>query len=161
MIILDSLKIVVLDFDDTLCIHTNHAITPDDTYNFDVIAGNAVFQDGEINEQIHKFMQLIHRKHITIGLMSATKSFKHMQAKHKWVKDNYGMDIENWCVGTKDSKVEMLKTIADVYEIDRHKLLLVDDLYITNTEAANAGFQAATPMEVVNLINELEALGQL
>ena len=155
MIPFEKLNMVLFDFDNTLCIHEKYNKSgSSDQYNADVIAGKDCWKTGRPNIHIKKFIQLCQDNKIVTGLMSATMSFKHMEGKNNWVQNNYGIQLENYCVGKSDDKLVMLIAIANAFNWDRQTILLVDDDWNIVKSAASAGFQAATPMEVVNYITK-------
>lgn len=155
MINLDNTELVLFDFDDTLCIHRNHKDTEEGEhkYNVNILRhGEFTWKDCDISIHMKKFMQKCNEKDIRMGLISATMSYLHSQAKHDWVLENYEIDLENYCVGTFEGKLKMMLAISDAYSIQRERILIVDDLYENLGRAANNGFSACTPMEVVNYI---------
>ena len=158
MIDLDTLKIVLFDFDDTLAIWNNHKGTPDDAdYISRVIDfGTVTWSQCKPNKQMKIFMQMCVDRNIRIGLISQTCTVLHMLGKQQWVKENYGFELENFCVSSMPFKVEMLKAIEKSYGYRKNEIAIVDDFYEHTTNAANADFCSYTPMEIVNFINELE-----
>lgn len=99
-----------------------------------------------------KFMQLCAYRNIQMGLISATTAFPHMDMNHRWVLDNYGFGLQNFCVGNEDAKLDMLIAIHNAYNIERNRILIVDNGYTTLNMCEAAGFMTATPMEVVKFI---------
>ena len=153
MIDFSFIKIVLYDFDDTLCIHEFHREDPN--YNVKVLLkGKDTWNTGKPNKQMKEFMELCFSKGIRQGLISATSSFKHMKGKEDWVKENYDISLENFCVCSADAKVDMMLTISEAYRLDPNQILIVDDFYDILDKASSKGFQACTPMEVVNFIME-------
>lgn len=150
MINLNKVEMILFDFDDTLCIREDYRNNHDPEYPKNIILGNPCWERCNSNKFLKEFMKLCAEKDIRLGLISATFSFKHMERKQEWVKNNYGFELENFCVGSPDSKVQMLQNISKAYNLKPGNILIVDDFYYTLREAANAGFQAAMPMEVVN-----------
>ena len=69
-------------------------------------------------------------------------------------KKEYNIELENFCVGYAEGKIEMMNAIHSAYGYDKNEILIVDDLYPTLEKAANEGFQACTPMEIVNYIED-------
>lgn len=91
-------------------------------------------------------------RNIHLGLISATGQSVCSKAKLEWVSNMYGLELENFCVDTAQSKVLMLTALAEVYNLNADEILLVDDYTYNLVDAANAGFQACTPMEVVEYV---------
>jgi FMN phosphatase YigB (HAD superfamily) len=48
----------------------------------------------------------------------------------------------------------MLQAISKAYDLPPENILIVDDMVDVVSDAANAGFMACSPMEVVNLMNQ-------
>lgn len=153
MINLNNIDMVLFDFDNTLCIHKSHNTAPDREYNKNIILGKNCYEKCDMNTHMKKFMTACELRSIRMGLISSTVSYKHMQAKHDWVLNNYGADLDNYCVGNPESKIEIMIAISDALNIERNRILIVDDLCSTLELAANNGFSACTPMEVVNYID--------
>lgn len=153
MIKLDQLKCVLYDFDDTLCIHKDHREGSDAAYDRDVlINGAGAWRDCDINPHMKAFMNMCEASGVRQGLISATTSAKHMQGKVAWVKENYGVELENFCVGTPEAKLRIMLALADTSGFHKYEILIVDDYFENTTRAANAGFMACTPMEIVNFV---------
>lgn len=153
MINLDKLKIALFDFDDTLCVHSDHCRPEDkDAVIGKIINGSYFWQDCEPNALMGAFMHMCMDKGITLGLISATRSYQQMTAKVKWVTEKYGVKLTNFCVGNSDVKINMMTSIAKAYELSNDNILIVDDRYKIITDAAEMGFQSASPIEVINYV---------
>ena len=101
-------------------------------------------------------MILMKNEGIRLGLMSQTDSYLHMVRKHEWAQRNYGIELENFCVASNVSKVDMMKALCKAYKLRRDAILIVDDKESILCDAINNGFQAASPMEVVNYVTNEE-----
>lgn len=166
MINLTNIKIVLYDFDHTLCIHTYHNASNDTTHEYNVsvllkgketwATGKEVWNNCNTNKHMKEFMELCKTSGIRQGLISATHSYKHASAKNDWVLDRYGIELENFCVATADDKIEMMKAIATAYKYENYEILIVDDYFAILENAANNNFQACSPMEIVNFIESRE-----
>lgn len=159
MINFEQLKFVLFDFDETLCIHTNHVSWDKEDqlkYESSLILGEYTWKNSRPNNHMLNFMNICKESNIKMGFISHVDSYTQAKEKFKWIRNAYGLELENFCVGKREYKVETLKAISKAYNLPVHSILIVDDLYITLEEAANSGFQAATPMEVVNYIEELK-----
>lgn len=163
MISLDKIKIVLWDFDDTLCIHEFHGNNPENEHQYNVnilLYGKDAWSAGKVNIHVKKFMTLCMNRGITQGLISATRSYKHAIGKCDWVKENYGVELENYCVGDFEAKLDMMLTIEEAYNYKRDEILIVDDFWKNLERAANNGFQACSPMEIVNFIMNLPPMNR-
>lgn len=154
MLDIGKLKIVLFDFDDTLCIHSDHKSGGDDIYNTKIVAEDmSVWGTCEINEQMAQFIKICKTKRIRLGLISITASFCHMDMKQRFVKQMYGIELENFCVGIQEGKLDMLNAIAAAYGYQKDEIAIVDDYWYQLERAADAGFQAYSPMQIVNYVN--------
>jgi hypothetical protein len=147
-------KAVFIDFDDTLCIHNRHAES-ETAYNMGVISGKYAWQDCLPNDQMRKFMRIQQEKCVPMYLISAVSSAIHSSAKMEWVRDNYGVELQNFCVGKRKFKVKMIQWFSEVNNIELDKILIIDDCCETLYEAEKAGIHACSPMEIVNLFPTL------
>ena len=157
MINLDSIKIVLFDFDDTLCIHTNHSWNEDIEFSQTISIlqlGKNAWSTCQISSHMEKFMKECESKNIPMGLVSVVMSAKHMMCKQDWVLEKYGIFLENYCVGKAEDKIKVMRAISEAYGIPKSKILIVDDLWQTVSDAYNEGFLACSPMEVVNYIEQ-------
>ena len=155
MLVLENVKIVLYGFDDTLCIHKFHESDYDSEhlYNIDVLLhSNKAWSTCKPSIHMKKFMDLCSKKNMRQGLISSAMSFKHSIGKCEWVKDKYGIELENFCVGTFEAKFNMMLTIADAIKYSRDEILIVDDFWESLERAANNGFQACSPMEIVDFV---------
>lgn len=87
-----------------------------------------------------KFMNLCYDKGIKQGLISST-TYKHAVGKCDWVKDKYGVELENFCVGTFEAKLDMMLAIADAYNYEMDEILIVDDFWENLREQLIRGFK--------------------
>lgn len=154
---LQDLDMVLFDFDDTLCIHAEHGGSEelDQEWMVKVLRkGAAAWEKCSINESMKLFMEECLNCNLQMGLISTVESEKHAKGKFDWVIKNYGIILENFCVSTFEGKLDMMLAISKAYGIPKEKILIVDDYWKNLERAANAGFKACTPMEVVNWVKE-------
>ena len=149
-----KLKLVLWDFDDTLCIHTFHGFgRSEHEYNVEVVNnGKYAWKYCSPNKQMKEFMELCYDSGIRQGLISATTSSVHANAKVDWVYDQYGIRLANYCVCDADAKIKMMRALSDAHNISPDEILLIDDRYDILEKAGQEGFQACTPMEIVNYV---------
>lgn len=155
MINLDKFKLVLWDFDDTLCFHSWHGSAKDEfdtEYNVGVLLGKDVYSTCQSNMFIKTFMQSVKEKGIRQGLISGTTSYIHMRNKENWVKEHYSISLENYCVCSQDMKLGMLFALAKANNLEHDEILIVDDFWNVLEKACDNGFQACTPMEIVNYV---------
>lgn len=154
-----NIKLVLYDFDDTLCIHSNRDYDINDEYELDLTiykGDKNPWHNYKKNKHMQKMINLCKDLGIAQGLISVVSTFKHMQAKHQWCFDNYEVDLGNFCVGTDEEKIRQLCIIADAYGFERNQVVIIDDKFAILNEASKLGFTALSPMEVVNFIEEHE-----
>lgn len=99
-------------------------------------------------------MNSAHNKNIRQGLISGTTCYIHMKNKENWVKKNYGITLENFCVRSQGMKLGIMIAIAEAFGYKHDEILLVDDLYKNLERASDNGFQSATPVEIINYVNQ-------
>lgn len=155
MISFKRLKMVLFDFDDTLCIHQFHGTRNGKEYEHSMLQGKDYWLDhgAKPNIQMQEFLHLCKTEGKRIGIISATDSYVHMTMKQKWVAVNYQINAENFSVGTWERKIEMMEDLCEVNKYEPREILIVDDAVLTVRAAEDAGFQACTPMEVINYVN--------
>lgn len=148
-------KLALFDFDDTLIIHNNHSSVtdPDERkYNIKVFGGTYDWSNEMANRHMKEMLELLKSQETQLGLISATFSFKHMQAKQKHIKQIYGVELENYCVGSSSNKVPLLEDLAVAKGLKTNQIIFIDDRGDLISKAANEGFIALSPMQVVNYI---------
>lgn len=162
MVNIDKIKIVLFDFDDTLYLHSWHGDSEEDkkAYNEGILKQGKEWFNGKGTKSWHmeQFIKLISQKPVHMGLISATNTAAKMNAKHSWVLEQYGTWMGNYCVAHSDEKVLTMEALANVNEVDRGSILIVDDYWLVLEQAANAGFMAASPMEVAEFIYRLAVM---
>ena len=157
MINLENVRLALFDFDDTLCIHKSHAHNDSKKnsikyYSNAVKLGAGIWKNSSPSKHMGVLLNHCKERNIRLGLISATGQSVCSKAKLEWVSNMYGLELENFCVDTAQSKVLMLTALAEVYNLNADEILLVDDYTYNLVDAANAGFQACTPMEVVEYV---------
>ena len=154
MIDLDKLNYVLFDFDDTLCIHTRKKLLSYDSTDYmKSLLLNDSWWDKigcKPNKYMKEFMIELQNRNIELGLISQTDSYIHMVRKQEWVKEKYDIDLKNYCVSS--DKIDMMVALSRAYPIPFYSILIVDDKETILNMAVSKGFQAASPIEVVNYI---------
>ena len=148
-------KLALFDFDDTLIIHNNHDTYKDPgehKYGVDILKGEYDWSNGMANRHMKEMMELLKSQGTQLGLISATFSFQHMQAKQEHIKEIYEIELENYCVGAPKNKVQLLEYLAEAKGVKKREIMIVDDRYDIQQEAANNGFIALAPLQVGNYI---------
>lgn len=151
----DDLKVVCFDFDDTLCIHSERVDEGMFKYLCSMHADSDYWKDSEANLQLKLFMDYLHAQGIKMCLIGGVDSFKESERKIKWVKENYGYWLENYCVCSQEQKIVELKVLAKVNMLHENQIAIIDDMYPNLEKAESDGFIALSPMQVVNMFNEV------
>lgn len=166
MIDLKKAKVVLFDFDDTLCLHTQHR--KDTQVEHEKYMSDNVFTSGDfpeawdntkISTTMDRFMHKCNELGLEIGLISGVENFRVAKNKVRWVKAVYGLKLRNYCTAASDdggTKVSMMQAIADSKGLANEQILIIDDWWVILDAAANRGFQAASPMECIAYIEEHE-----
>jgi hypothetical protein len=158
---IDRFSIIAVDFDDTLCIHSSYVRDELTDGGMDYIDKH--LQDTEqypesickVNNQMKLYLNTAEILNKDIGLISATYTAIQAANKLKWVEKNYGIQMENWCVGRGSNKIPMLEALMRAKGCQRSQILFIDDMREYLLEAQQHGFVAATPMEIVNYVNTI------
>ena len=150
--IMKRLKVVALDFDNTLCLHTNRNTEIDQ----DIIAGTYKFETSMPNRHLREFVELCRMQGIQLGVISATSLAPVVQVKMEWVREHYGDGFENWCVGTAQEKASLLDIISRVQHLNPCSIMIVDDSFDALHMCEKLGFETCTPMEIVNYMEEID-----
>ena len=154
---LENLEMVLFDLDDTLAVHSQGHRISDHLmkYMINVHSGSKeLWNTSKPNLQLKKFMDYLAYKNIPMGLISGVHDCKTAERKIKWVKENYGYLLENYCVFSQEQKIIELKVLAKVNRLHANQIAIIDDMYTNLEEAESEGFVALSPMQVVNLFNE-------
>ena len=155
---LENLKMVLFDFDDTLAVHSQGHRISDHLmkYMINVHSGSKeLWNTSKPNLQLKKFMDFLAHKNIPMGLISGVHDCKAAERKIEWVKENYGYSLENYCVSSQEQKIIELKVLAKVNRLHENQIAIIDDMYPNLEKAESEGFIALSPMQVVNLFNEI------
>lgn len=157
---INKIKIVLFDYDNTVCLHPRHNSEPSQPFINRVFKeGSSAWSHCSTNAQLADFMSLLKDLNIRMGLISATKYYPIMVAKLLWVKEKYGYNLENFCSGASEDKVKILEAISDTYGYSKEEIMIIDDYWLVCETCADAGFVSWTPMQVVNFINDLVKRG--
>lgn len=152
MINFDKLKLVLFDFDDTLCIHPyhhNYSKKETEEYNKALMNGEypKSWDSAKVSGAMLKFVKYCNQAGKEIGIISAVGNFKAASTKQSWAETVYGVDFENYCVGESRKKAEQCTYIAKAKNLCYDEILIVDDWWELLADAADLGIQAATPIE--------------
>ena len=155
----DNIKLVLFDFDDTLCIHQYHTDEEWKDYYASMVRGDINFWHrfgSKKNKHMELFMNMcnIYNENIKFGLISAVTYVCEAVCKVQWVANEYNRKMRNYCVSNVDAKAHLINTLIENEGYKPSDILLIDDLYSNLEQASKLGIYTATPMEVVNLVND-------
>lgn len=159
MIDLNSIEYVLFDFDDTLYVHPNH-IDEEDYSQKHLIANctgdiSALYTKQGYNMQMDAFITKLASMHMKMGLISCTNP-AYVNNKLKWVKETYNVEMLNLCMSrTGKHKVKFILKFLKGVNCPPEKVLVVDDYWKVLYAAGNAGMKTATPIQIVNWVNEM------
>lgn len=160
MLDLDHIKVVLFDFDDTLCIHTKR---PQNTrsnveYDASILRGENPWEnDGIPSREMAAFIKMCVERNIHMGMISATGGSLSSRAKVEWVKSHYDVALNDYSVNHPARKVEELQSLAEYFHCERSEILLVDDLHSTLDAVASEGFLACSPMVIVEYCHMVQS----
>lgn len=159
MIDLQKLKVVVFDFDDTLCVHTEHGSydrqKTRDYFKAMINGKNWWDANGaKPSKAMQMFIDLLKERDIPMYLCSAVTSSIHATRKVAWVSKKYGVYMSDLCVAEPEDKLNALLALVDALSVERDSILIVDDYYAVVESVANAGFQSATPVEAIEFYED-------
>lgn len=155
MVDLTNIKLVIFDFDDTLCIHPKHGYTEEDEIELELKVYRDIkspWSEHAKNRHMQEFIDECVEKGMKMGMMSLVSSFKHGERKIHWIKEQYGVNMENYSVGNREDKIRLLKVLMLTFNLDFKQIMIIDDRSDTLNEAAENGFIAISPMQIVNYI---------
>jgi len=153
---INKIKCVLFDFDDTLAIHQDHkeyTKEEDEYFNAKIIKGEYNWPRSVISEHMKLFLDYCDSNNMKMFLISASPAMI-ANEKLKWVENNYGYKLSNLCVNTHEDKVNIAKSVSIAYGINLDEILIVDDYFKVLSDAENIGIEVATPMEIVNFIEQ-------
>lgn len=154
--ILDRVKIVLFDFDDTLCVHNKEKMTAKHVFSnkniyevmSDLIQGEVWWADSVAPDFMKEFVTYCDNLGIRLGLLSATGVAFESNAKIDWVEEHYGVNMLNCCCPTDEDKLRMLNTITKACNLDSSEVLLVDDKAHITYQCGAECYQVANPIDV-------------
>ena len=137
---IDTIKVVIFDFDGTLAIHKDkdfvkHRNESDDKrLNYYASAfqnPNGFFEEIEPcdkSEILYNLINKLRNKNIKMYCLSAMKFSFHFRAKQDFVNKKYGKDIELISVGTQQLKLDGIKIISNINNCNLEEILFIEDL---------------------------------
>lgn len=149
---LSNIKVVFIDFDDSLCIHLNHATWLDWFSNCVFGNGDIYLTDGKCAPMpgMAEFIKdCIEANTTRICLTWAFADFV-SEPKKKFINYHYGDNAIDklYCIGTREYKVEFIREYCLNLGLKPWNVLIVEDHPETEEEAILEGYTIVTPQEI-------------
>lgn len=152
---LDNIKLIVLDYDDTLCIHLHNGVTRPSEQDWDDLTKEAkenTYLDlvpcGP-NKALKLFLDT-YFEHTEKHLLTWSNTKRLILARKAFIEKYY--DTEHFtkyeAVPTREDKVHYLFLMAAYKGLCKNEILLIEDHPSTLNEARNAGFMAISTAEI-------------
>ena len=137
---LDSIKIVIFDFDGTLAIHKDkefnihHNESEDKFISFYENAykyPDTFYEEIEPcvkSEVLYNFINELRNKNIKMYCLSGMKFSFHLKAKQAFINKHYGEDIEVIATSSQDLKLFGTKIIQRINNCNLDEILFIEDL---------------------------------
>lgn len=156
----DNIKVVFLDFDDTLCFHygveeeiEGHMFwlksmldNKDDWYLDEEYHG--------ISKEMQDFVRFCMMCHIDCHCLSWADNNVAYNAKRRLLDEKYPSVKSLFLTGTRDGKVKFVDDFCKVNRLERHQILLVDDHPTTRSEFRKEGFYAVNVNTVIQYLQK-------
>lgn len=143
-----SLRAVIFDFDNTLCIHPMNRVYSsewdtdfiEDTFKME---WEKVYRDCTAPEAMKRLIARVQAETEADVMMLTQVSFSHyVTAKEAWLERDYGDTFTGKCYGCgkRESKLHFLQMLCSYYGCSPAEIVLVDDNEETVQECRKAGF---------------------
>ena len=137
---LNSLKVAIFDFDDTLAIHkdkeySKHRKESEDNflnYYLNAYLNPDSFYDNieqcTKSDLLYELINILRNKGVKMYCLSGMKFSFHLEAKKHFVNKYYGNDIEVISTQSQERKVDAVKIIQRINNCKFNEILFVDDM---------------------------------
>lgn len=150
-----DIKLVVCDFDDTLCMHTalNHCID-DDVYRYNflqcALQGKSPYSDFDRPAPyMDRFLCKFKQKGVPVVTVTIVYTSLDMISKSNWLLGEYTCKFDSVIgVGDAEDKISTLEDLCRFYNIKKEEALLIDDRRDIRKMAISKGFNAMSPEAV-------------
>lgn len=152
-----SLRAVVFDFDNTLCIHPINRVFKDgwdsqftiDTFHME---WEEIYKDCAAPEAMKRLIGRIQSETAADIMMLSQVRFSHyVTAKEAWLQKEYGDVFTGRCCGcgTREDKLRFLQMLCEHYGCGPSEVVLVEDNDATIQECRKAGFVVLDTINVL------------
>lgn len=153
---LKGIKVVLFDYDDTLCIHDNFLTERRSSEEW----WDSCFRDNgewytdeyqcKASKQMDRFALDIQKLGIPMHILTWSNTNMHEFARRRFLQINYEANFDRiFIVGERHIKVKLAEQLCRHMGISKYELLLVDDHPMTREEFKDAGFQVTSPSSVM------------
>lgn len=161
---LDSIKVAIFDFDDTLAIHKDRDFVKHRNDNENNLLNyylNAYLNPHSFYETIEpcstskslqKLIKFFSKKGVKMYCVSGMRFSFHLKAKEYFVHKYYGDSIEVISTRSQELKDDAVKIIRRINNCNLDEMLFVDDIKENIVRFNNMGINALLPEEVDKLI---------
>lgn len=153
MIDFESVKGILWDFDDVLCIHPDHEESDPIVFRRKCAIGTA-WSHCFVNHWAASIITKYPDK--KMGLISYADMHMEASAKLQWVKELYNVRMDDFCVGSFDGKGEGMKLAAALWKLMPGEILVVDDMVPHQVTATRLGFKTCSPIELAIYVEQME-----
>lgn len=162
---LDSIKIAIFDFDDTLAVHSDKDYVKHRNENEDNLLNyylNAylnpdsfyeTIEPCSISNSLQKLIKIFEIKGVKMYCVSGMKFSFHLKAKQYFVHKYYSDNIEVISARSQELKCDAVKIIQRINKCNLNEILFVDDIKENIVRFNNMGIYALLPEEIEELIH--------
>lgn len=158
--VIDKIKVVFLDFDDTLCFHYGvEELNEGHDFWFKSMLEGKI--DWYLNEEFHgvskemqDFVEFCKIHHISCHCLSWASNNIVYDAKRRLLDEKYPSVKSLFLTGTREAKLEFMKDFCKANGLNRNQILLVDDHPTTRSEFRKEGFYAVNVNTVIQYLQK-------
>lgn len=158
---LDNIKLIVLDYDDTLCIHIHNGVTRPSEQDWDNLTKEAkenTYLDlvpCVPNKALKLFLDTYFEK-TEKHLLTWANTKRLIPARKAFIKKYYDTEYftKYEIAHTREAKLKYLLAVAEYRDLDKNEILLIEDHPSTLDEARDAGFMAISTAEITYMMWE-------
>lgn len=166
--LLDRIKVVIFDFDDTLAIHNDKDYvkrrnqSEDNLLNYYLNAylnPTSFYETIEpcsIMKSLRKLIKICETNNVKMYCVSGMKFSFHLKAKQHFIHKYYSDNIEVISARSQELKCDAVKIIQRINNCNLNEILFIDDIKENIVRFNIMGIYALLPEEVEKLIYEQE-----
>lgn len=161
---LDSIKVAIFDFDDTLAIHKNKDYIKHRNenknnllnYYLKAYLNPKIFYETiepcSISDSLQNLIKIFEKKDVKMYCISAMKFSFDLKAKEYFIHKYYSDNIEVISSKSQELKGDVAKIIQRINKCNLNEILFVDDIKENIIRFNNMGIHALLPEETDQLI---------